>query len=417
MGAELTLADDWLRGPRRPRPVPEPVRAVDRWQRSAAALLPGLLAGALPDVVRDAERVLRGCPLTDHTLEVLAGALAALVHADRVDLAARWGDDLLGRARERGATTWSAVLGAARAEISLRQGALRVARSTAEESLRMLPDRSWGILVALPLATMLSAETALGVTPSAALRHVLPESAYDTVFGVRYLYARGMHHLATERVLAAVADLEECGRRMTGWGLDLPSLAPWRTGLAAAHLRAGRVRAAALLADEQLALPAAASRYTRALALRVLARSRGAGLLHQAAEEFRAAGDRYAAAVSLAELSRTLTEGGDPAEARRVARSATDEAKLCGVTDLVDRVLRHRPAAHPEPTDAAFADLSEAEQRVATLAALGHTNKEIADRLHVTVSTVEQHLTRVYRKLGVRRRGDLPARLATGRPA
>jgi DNA-binding CsgD family transcriptional regulator len=45
---------------------------------------------------------------------------------------------------------------------------------------------------------------------------------------------------------------------------------------------------------------------------------------------------------------------------------------------------------------------------VAALAARGHTNLQIADQLYVTVSTVEQHLTRVYRKLDVNRRADLP---------
>ncbi|MEY9968292.1 DNA-binding NarL/FixJ family response regulator, partial [Streptacidiphilus sp. MAP12-16] len=52
--------------------------------------------------------------------------------------------------------------------------------------------------------------------------------------------------------------------------------------------------------------------------------------------------------------------------------------------------------------------LSSAERRVASLAALGHTNREIARDLFITVSTVEQHLTRVYRKLNVTRRSDLP---------
>jgi DNA-binding CsgD family transcriptional regulator len=51
--------------------------------------------------------------------------------------------------------------------------------------------------------------------------------------------------------------------------------------------------------------------------------------------------------------------------------------------------------------------LSEAELRVAELAADGLTNREIAARLFITVSTVEQHLTRVYRKLVVTRRVDL----------
>lgn len=52
-------------------------------------------------------------------------------------------------------------------------------------------------------------------------------------------------------------------------------------------------------------------------------------------------------------------------------------------------------------------DLTYSERRVATLAALGHSNRAIAMRLHITVSTVEQHLTRVYRKLSVASRTEL----------
>ncbi|MGV4988336.1 AAA family ATPase [Streptomyces sp. NRAIS4] len=51
--------------------------------------------------------------------------------------------------------------------------------------------------------------------------------------------------------------------------------------------------------------------------------------------------------------------------------------------------------------------LSRAERRVALLAAGGVTNRVIAERLRVTASTVEQHLTRVYRKLGLGRRSEL----------
>lgn len=53
--------------------------------------------------------------------------------------------------------------------------------------------------------------------------------------------------------------------------------------------------------------------------------------------------------------------------------------------------------------------LTAAEHKVAVQAALGGTNREIARILHITVSTVEQHLTRVYRKLGVKGRADLRA--------
>jgi DNA-binding CsgD family transcriptional regulator len=50
-------------------------------------------------------------------------------------------------------------------------------------------------------------------------------------------------------------------------------------------------------------------------------------------------------------------------------------------------------------------ELTESERRVAELAAKGHTNKQIAAELYMGQSTVEAHLSRVYRKLGVRRAG------------
>ncbi|NRQ31664.1 AAA family ATPase [Nonomuraea sp. NN258] len=52
-------------------------------------------------------------------------------------------------------------------------------------------------------------------------------------------------------------------------------------------------------------------------------------------------------------------------------------------------------------------ELSDAEQRVATLAAHGYRNREIAKRLSITVSTVEQHLTKIYRKLNIDGRASL----------
>ena len=57
-------------------------------------------------------------------------------------------------------------------------------------------------------------------------------------------------------------------------------------------------------------------------------------------------------------------------------------------------------------------ELTESESRVARLAADGHSNKEIAQALFVTVHTVEVHLSRAYAKLGIRSRTQLAAKLA-----
>jgi DNA-binding CsgD family transcriptional regulator len=60
-------------------------------------------------------------------------------------------------------------------------------------------------------------------------------------------------------------------------------------------------------------------------------------------------------------------------------------------------------------------DLTPTEERVVELVVAGHTNREVADRLYVSVRTVESNLTRTYRKLNVRSRTELAARVPANR--
>jgi DNA-binding CsgD family transcriptional regulator len=60
-------------------------------------------------------------------------------------------------------------------------------------------------------------------------------------------------------------------------------------------------------------------------------------------------------------------------------------------------------------------DLTPREREIALLAAAGCSSREIADRLVVSVRTVDNHLRNAYRKLGVTRRQDLP-RVLIGTP-
>jgi DNA-binding CsgD family transcriptional regulator/uncharacterized protein YciI len=60
--------------------------------------------------------------------------------------------------------------------------------------------------------------------------------------------------------------------------------------------------------------------------------------------------------------------------------------------------------------------LSPHERRIALLVLGGKTNQEIADRLGVSVRAVEQHLTRMYRKLSIRRRAQLASALGIYAP-
>jgi len=78
---------------------------------------------------------------------------------------------------------------------------------------------------------------------------------------------------------------------------------------------------------------------------------------------------------------------------------AQDELRASGAT------LRTRA----EPADA----LTASETRVARAVAEGLSNKEIAAALFLSGKTVEFHLSRIYRKLGVRGRSDLVRVLLT----
>lgn len=60
-------------------------------------------------------------------------------------------------------------------------------------------------------------------------------------------------------------------------------------------------------------------------------------------------------------------------------------------------------------------ELTDREADVVALVARGRRNDEVAAELGLATKTVEAHLTRVYRKLGVRSRTELVARVAAAR--
>ncbi|MBI3969725.1 MAG: response regulator transcription factor [Chloroflexi bacterium] len=78
----------------------------------------------------------------------------------------------------------------------------------------------------------------------------------------------------------------------------------------------------------------------------------------------------------------------------------TMEARL-----LTDYVHRARRAGERAAT--AYLSLTEREREVLSLVAQGYTNQEIADRLVVSVKTVETHRAHIMTKLGLKTRAEL----------
>ena len=69
---------------------------------------------------------------------------------------------------------------------------------------------------------------------------------------------------------------------------------------------------------------------------------------------------------------------------------------------LAMRICAFTSGGHRSPS----AQLSSREAEVVALAAEGHSNAEIGDRLFISVRTVERHLLNAYTKLGVRGRAQ-----------
>jgi DNA-binding CsgD family transcriptional regulator len=107
-------------------------------------------------------------------------------------------------------------------------------------------------------------------------------------------------------------------------------------------------------------------------------------------------------------------------ESRPHLRVARDMFDALGVQPWADKAraeLRASGERIPEAARAPRQPLSPQELQIAQMAASGLSNREIADRLFLSHRTVGAHLYRVYPKLGVASRSELPQALATLEPA
>ncbi|MEV5576830.1 AAA family ATPase [Spirillospora sp. NPDC052269] len=413
-------------------PVNTLAPALDPNHRAAALLSAVLGRNTGGDAMIRAEQILQGTRVSDGSLTAALAALFSLLLTDNHAKAGFWCDVLVTEAADRRAPTWQALFAAARALIDLRLGRLGAAERAAGTALEVLSPEGWGPAVALPLGAMVYTLTARNDFQEAGayLSVPVPEAAFQSPAGAFYLWARGHYYLAAGRPYAALDDFHACGDLLGGWDMDVPALIAWRVDAARAFLALGKVEQARACVDEQLVTLGAGDAWTRGAALRLRAATmppeHRIGALDQAVEVLAAQGghrlELARALEDLAEAHRVV--GGTAraevlaAEARRlVAESgAWGPARDPGERDAPPDGRSPRPAPSPGTTElerraeAQPGDLSDAELRVARLAVRGHTNRQIAGRLCITVSTVEQHLTRVYRKLDIKCRADLAAK-------
>jgi DNA-binding NarL/FixJ family response regulator len=162
--------------------------------------------------------------------------------------------------------------------------------------------------------------------------------------------------------------------------------------------RSGRESAAAVVLTGRAMLEAHAGRMIDALALSASALS-----------WYDTSPLRFDRARTLLIAGRISRRAKAKSDARALLIEAEHEFASFGATAWQAQAAAELARVNVRPS--APAELTETERLVAQLAASGLSNREVADRTFLAVKTVEANLARVYRKLGIRSRAELGARM------
>ncbi|MEJ6018916.1 helix-turn-helix transcriptional regulator [Corynebacterium sp. H113] len=111
----------------------------------------------------------------------------------------------------------------------------------------------------------------------------------------------------------------------------------------------------------------------------------------------------------LFEYGQSLRRVGKRRQAEGMFARAGEVYSSMGATAFVERCNRERRAAGLGPREKTDTGLTPQEHEIVALVMQGATNRDVASELYLSPKTVEYHLTRAYRKLGIRNRAELPA--------
>jgi DNA-binding CsgD family transcriptional regulator len=372
-----------------------------------------------------AERAIAaGLPIEPHRGENWALlALGALAVADGLDAALDGTDDILVRARGRGAALTVVTVSALRALIEVRRGALIAAEADAQEAIELAPDLLGARFLALGVAAAVLAGLERDETPDALRRFIDRIGVgFDSDFtsSSQLRYASGVLRAAAGNHEGAIDELCGCGRIDPAFGGENPAMLAWRSAAALSLAELGRREEARELVAEEVRR---AMSFGAARAIGIALRAQA--LVGPSAER----SDRLAEALAvlapsparleharvLVDIGAAFRAAGQRSVAREPLLEALALAARCGARALERRARAELAAigVRPRSTHHTGADsLTPSERRVAELAGAGGTNREIAQTLFVTEKTVETHLGRAFRKLDISSRRQLPDVLA-----
>jgi DNA-binding CsgD family transcriptional regulator len=372
--------------------------------------------------LRYAEESVRNSAFSGHPMWHVI-PMVTMVYCDEFGIGQAECDQLIARSRQQASTAMRTTALLIRALINYRIGDLIQCHDDAVAVLEMLPgeatdDDGHGITRRFAASKAVAALLEMGYHDDARaqLDHNWPASdCCDALDCALLLFERGRLRVAAGELREGLRDLEECGRRSIQLGQENPAVCPWRAELALVHAALGNVEQAIRWAEDELerariwGAPRALGIALRAAGL-AHRDQRGQALLMESYEVLSDSNALLEHARTRLHLGIALRKRNRLAEAREHLRESRILAEKCGARplslmagqELVAACARPRRAAQIGP-DA----LTPSERRVAMLAAQGHTNREIAEQLHVLQRTVEIHLSRTYHKLGIPGRGSL----------
>jgi DNA-binding CsgD family transcriptional regulator len=353
---------------------------------------------------------------------VISVATLHLIADDQLQSGVALADALIEVARPRGWLIALAHGSMFRAMARVRAGEIRDAEADArlafDYKLPVAPAPAMLWCLSFLVDALVEADDLAGADAAlTAARQQGPPPA-GALAGPLALQSRARLRLAQHRPEDALADAEAAAARAAELGVRHAVFAGWRAEAVEALVVMDERAAARRLAREQVKL---ADRLgtpgARGAALRVLARTAGRPipLLEQAVEILARSPARLEHTRALVDLGAALRRANRRADAREPLRRALDEADRTGMLLLARRAREELNAAGARPRRTALSGpgaLTPAEHRVASLAAHGHSNREIAEQLYITQRTVETHLTHAFQKLDIGSRTELAAALS-----
>ena len=335
-------------------------------------------------------------------------------------------DRAIAAARARGALAMLPALLSVGAQLEIHQSRWTRASALASEAIELAEEtgqtsyRAWGL-------------TGLAVVEAAQGRHEeccahaaqVLELAHASDNAPLTVYARsafGLLELGLGNIRVAVEQLEQCARAAEACGYGHPNPVRYEPDLVEALNASGNHAQAATAAD---LLAQRANRVRSPWGLAAAARCRG--LLSTEEEEsekhFLAALALHEHVPSPFERARTQLCYGERlhrarrrSDAREQLTQALQTFEQLAADPWAERARRELRATGiktpPASSHPATDTLTARELRVALIIADGATIQEAASQLFLSPKTIEAHLGRAYRKLGVRNRAQLATTIA-----